>query len=82
MIGYDQLSSFYRIYDPENRNFVRTRDVRFQEDVFPLKNVVEDTWENPILPVKKSDTEVIVSVTEYMSQYLTRTKYLQSMLYI
>jgi len=57
MIGYDQLSTCYRIYDPEKRKVLRSRDVKFQEDVFPLKKVIEDFWENPILPVRDTVEE-------------------------
>ena len=47
----------YRIYDPEKRKVLRSRDVKFQEDVFPLKKVIEDFWENPILPVRDTVEE-------------------------
>jgi hypothetical protein len=60
MIGYDQLSTCYRIYDPEGKKIIRTRDVKFHESVFPLKKIIhEDVWETPILPVEDKATEEV-----------------------
>lgn len=49
------MSTCYGMYDPKKRNIIRIRDFKFNEDVFPLKQVVEEDWENPMLPVQNSE---------------------------
>jgi len=58
LIGYDNMSNYYRIYNFLEKKVIRSCDVRFNEEVFPLrkKEILVDFYENPIEPsIEKAD---------------------------
>ncbi|GAA5936882.1 hypothetical protein JCM1841_005335 [Sporobolomyces salmonicolor] len=49
-VGYDGDTRAYRLLDPESQRIVRSRDTRFQEDLFPLASAPPPATVDAIAP--------------------------------
>ncbi|GAA5891032.1 hypothetical protein JCM16303_007142, partial [Sporobolomyces ruberrimus] len=59
-VGYDGDTTAYRLFDPETRKMIRSRDTRFVENEFPLANPSSSSSGSPSPVITPAD---IVSVS-------------------
>lgn len=67
LVGYPYGKKGWRLYDIETEKFFTSRDVQFQEDVFPFMNFTENVSTSPSQRVEDIDTDWILPVTTPIS---------------